>query len=461
MEPARGLAKAQEVEIDAVGFGVRAIAVYFRRNAAMVTRAILYVLFFAGITVAQDAASASRQLPSPAGKYGVSRIGYDWTEKSRVEPTAKIPGDHREIMVYVWYPADKNRKGGRAEYLPGADAIANSTEANAMKEFWGEAWELVSLGKVQIDTSEKAPLAKGKERFPLIIFSPGLGVNSTTYATLIQEVVSRGYVVAAIEPTFEVPAVAFPDGRVLGLSEDATGRHKSGPAGDTKEKFLKRLHTFDTSHLDKWAGDVHFVIDKVTELNAADKDTGPFSGRIDLNNIAAWGHSFGGQAAVHACQIDSRIKACLNAEGWGQDGPIFSFADTPLPSQPLMWMEVHHDPPTDALLTVFHTTREAWEKEHQRQRETNQKELKACPGGSFHVTINLPGIEPFSFTDKPLIQAKSREDIDQARHALEAIEQHTIAFFDRYLKQQNSGLPDSAATLPAGITVEQFGTAPK
>ena len=99
MEPARALAKAQEVEIDAVAFGVRAIAVYFRRNAAMMTRSILYVLFFAGIIVAQDAASASRHLPSPIGKDGVSRIGYDWREKSRVEPTAKIPGDRREIMV--------------------------------------------------------------------------------------------------------------------------------------------------------------------------------------------------------------------------------------------------------------------------------------------------------------------------------------------------------------------------
>jgi hypothetical protein len=32
------------------------------------------------------------------------------------------------------------------------------------------------------------------------------------------------------------------------------------------------------------------------------------SGRIDLKQLAAPGHSFGGQAATHAFQVDSEIK---------------------------------------------------------------------------------------------------------------------------------------------------------
>jgi pimeloyl-ACP methyl ester carboxylesterase len=286
-----------------------------------------------------------------------------------------------------------------------------------------------------------------------------LGVNASTYTALIEEVVSRGYIVAAIEPTFEVPAVAFPDGRVLGLSEDATGRHTVSPPGDTKEKLLQRLHDFDAGHLDQWAADIRLTIDKVTEINAADKNVEPFSGRVDIANIAAWGHSFGGQATARACQTEPRLKACLNADGVSPDGPIFSYPDTALPSQPFLWMEVHHDPPTDELLTVFHTTREAWDKDHQAQQAANQKQLKAAPGGSFHVTINLPGVEHYSFSDKPLIQAKTSRDADQATHALEAIEQYTLAFFDRYLKQQSNGMLDQAATPTAGVTVESFAAA--
>ena len=407
-----------------------------------------------------DAEPASKQLLTPTGKYGVSRISYDWADKTRIEPTAKIPGDHREILVYIWYPTDKNRKDGRAEYLPGVDAIANSREVNASKEFWGDAWPQVSLGAVRIDASEAAPLPKGKDRFPLLIFSPGLGVNSTAYSTLIAEVVSRGYVVAAIEPTFEAPAVAFSDGRVIGLSEDATGRRQS-PEGASKQEFLKRLHDFDLAHFDKWAGDIRLTIDEVTGLNASEADDGQFSGRIDLANIAAWGHAFGGRAAAHACQLDSRIKACLDEDGSGEEGPIFPFEDAGMPTQPFLWIEPFHNPPSDDQLSAFHITREAWDKDHEERLANSEKELKACSGGSYHLTINRPGIEHFSFTDRPLIEAKSQEETDQATHAMEVIEQYSIAFFDRFLKKQEGGLLEKTAKPPDGVTLEQFGGATK
>jgi hypothetical protein len=41
----------------------------------------------------------------------------------------------------------------------------------------------------------------------------------------------------------------------------------------------------------------------------------PFAGHLDFSRVGAFGHSFGGMAAAHACQIDRRIKACLNQDG--------------------------------------------------------------------------------------------------------------------------------------------------
>jgi predicted dienelactone hydrolase len=225
------------------------------------------------------------------------------------------------------------------------------------------------------------------------------------------------------------------------------------PKKNSKEKFLQRLHDFDAGHLDKWAADIRLTIDKVAEIDSADKNTEPFSGRVDINNIGAWGHSFGGLAAARACQTETSIKACLNADGVSADGPIFAYPDTAFPLQPFLWMEVHHDPPTDDFLNAFHTTREAWDKNHQTQLATNEKEMKACSGGSFHLTIHLPGVEHLSFTDKPLITAKDSEETDKAAHALEAIEQYSLAFFDRYLKQQNGGVLDSGTT---GVAVQTF-----
>jgi hypothetical protein len=56
-------------------------------------------------------------------------------------------------------------------------------------------------------------------------------------------------------------------------------------------------------------------------------------------------------------------------------------------------IDVFHGPPTDAQLAPYKMTRKDWEKDHQAQLATNNQQLKDCPGGSYHVSINLPGIE--------------------------------------------------------------------
>jgi len=419
---------------------------------------ILVCTVYAVLGVAQQTGGgASKRLPAPHGKYGVARIGYDWLDKSRPEPFSRVAGAHREIMVFVWYPVDRGLRKEAAEYLPGATIIAKSTGSESMKNFWDDAWGLVLAGKIEADTSAAAPVAKGRERFPLIVFAPGLGVPSTAYTTLIEEVVSHGYIVASIEPTYEVPAVAFPDGRVLPYSEAATGRNQPPPPDETREKFLRRMHAFDGPHLDRWAEDIGFTVDQVTLLNHAGRKAAPFSGRVDLTNIAAWGHSFGGRAAPRACQLDHRIEACLNADGLGPDGPIFRYEGTSLPSQPFMWMEVFHEPPSDEQLAQYQMTRKDWDKNHQTQLTTDEQELNECPGGSYHVSINLPGIDHFSFTDKPLIDSDKKEDTDDAVHALGAIESYSLAFFDRYLRHNDNHLLDEAAARPQGVALERLG----
>jgi hypothetical protein len=428
------------------------------QSAISTIRSVLIGSVFLSIVCsAQQPETTFKQLPAPRGKYAVGRIAYDWVDKTRPETLSKIPGANRELMVYVWYPAEPVDDHERAEYLPGAQTIAKSSESGKEKEFWGDNWPVVASGDVRTSTIDRPRIARTKERFPLIVFSPGLGVSSTTYTTLIQEVVSHGYIVAAIDPTYEVPVVAFPDGRVVPYLEEATLRHQSTPPGENREQFLKRMHAFDAPHLDKWAADMRFAIDQVALLNEAEKTTSPFSGRVDLIEIAAWGHSFGGRAAARACQLEPRITACLNADGLGTEGPIFVYEGASLPSQPFLWMEVFHEPPTDAQLAPYGTTRKEWDKNHQVQLVTNERQLKDCPGGSYHVRINMPGIEHMSFSDQLFIESEKKEDLDNAARSLQVIEDYTVAFFDRYLKQSKGALLEVTTERPASITLEKFG----
>lgn len=62
-----------------------------------------------------------------------------------------------------------------------------------------------------------------------------------------------------------------------------------------------------------WVGDVRFVMDQLAVLNGSASDR--FSGRLDLQRIGVFGHSFGGATALEECHLDSRCKAALDIDG--------------------------------------------------------------------------------------------------------------------------------------------------
>ena len=133
-----------------------------------------------------------------------------------------------------------------------------------------------------------------------------------------------------------------------------------------------------------------------------------------------------------------------------------TFNGESLPAEPFMWIDVLHEPPTDAQLAPYKMTRQDWEKDHQAQLATNNQQLKDCPGGSYHVSINLPGIEHFSFTDQPLAGAVAAEDARNAAQALTTIEDYVSAFFDKHPKHAGDTRLDHSYGF-SGVSVERFG----
>jgi predicted dienelactone hydrolase len=400
------------------------------------------------------------RLPQPAGKYGIARIAYDWVDYSRPDTFSKVPGSHREIMVYVWY-ATKSDLGNRtlSEYLPHVEEIAKKLSSAELEDGWGSSWHRVFSKEVLTNTHESTPVAAGTEKFPLLVFSPGEGVPETSYTTFFQDVVSRGYVVASIEPTYESPAVGFSDGRVVHSSSKALVDRQIAP-GESRSQFLARMHALEAPHLDRWAADIRFVIDQLSTKVKRSNEATPFADRIDVRKVGAWGHSIGGRAAVRACQLDKRIKACLNADGAGPDGPIFPYEGTTLPRQPFLWIEASPTlPPTDEILALYKITRQQWQAERDERLAAFERQLRSCPGGSYHLAINIPGIDHYSFTDWALLEAENKEDFAKAARALDLLQNYVIAFFDKHLRNAKNTLLDKQANLSAGITLQKYGKA--
>jgi len=64
--------------------------------------------------------AATPVLPVPSGTFGIGRIGYEWMDPSRPDTDSADPNAHRDVMVYLWYPAPRTDIGRTGPYLPGA-----------------------------------------------------------------------------------------------------------------------------------------------------------------------------------------------------------------------------------------------------------------------------------------------------------------------------------------------------
>ena len=79
------------------------------------------------------------QLPSPSGKFAVGRLGgQHLTDSARPDRFSSDATKHRELMIYVWYPAQLSNHPSFEAYVPRAKQIeASVCGRRGMRELSG------------------------------------------------------------------------------------------------------------------------------------------------------------------------------------------------------------------------------------------------------------------------------------------------------------------------------------
>jgi dienelactone hydrolase len=383
------------------------------------------------------------KLPDPSGAFRIGRVSYEWIDAARPDPYSADPAAHRALMVYLWYPAPRGAAGATAPYLPSAKQMDADPDVRPhMVEEYGSLWPLMVSGDIKSHAIEDAPVAKAPKLFPVVLLSHGLGGTGLEYTSLIEELVSHGYAVAAIEHTYTASAVAFPDGRVV------PAHHDTVPDGLSAEQRWQRMIASAAIEFSRGADDVIFVLNKLAELNKSGAQGFPLGGRLDLNRVAAVGHSAGGDFATRACQLDARIRACVSLDG--ELAPVEAFPEFPdgkRMQQPVLLLEVDQTgkrkPFSEAQFADF--------------QKKEEEQLNECPKGSYHVLLNAPGLFHGSFSDYWLRTANGdAAKTEQALHNLRLTQSFTLAFLDKYLKDEKEPLLDSPSQSPEA-TVRRYG----
>nr|WP_175407368.1 hypothetical protein [Streptomyces sp. TRM64462] len=302
--------------------------------------------------------------PEPSGRYAVGTTVAQWTDRSRPEAATADPDDRRTIVAQLWYPArESTAEPERAQYLGRTQAEAR-TVAGALADYAGlPAFVLDGLPDARSHAVPDAPAAERGGRFPVVLFSPGLGGVRTQNTAWAEEIASHGYVVAALDHPYDSAAVVLADGRTLRTKVAATGD------ADTDER---RAAGWTATR----AADLRFALTRLTGLDRGDTP-GPLTGRIDTGRAAATGHSLGGAAALLAARQDERFTAVIDIDGAPHDP-----APGPYP-QPVLALTQAIGPDTDPDYIPRLT-----------------RTLNSSTATSYRLTV--PGTAHLTFTDAPL-----------------------------------------------------------
>ena len=388
-------------------------------------------------------AQTPRTLPSPSGPLAVGRVSMHLVDPTRIEPLSPNHG-YRELMVDVWYPAEPSAER-TADYLD-APAFERVLGAKGFQEQFGDASDVIKAGRVQTHAASGAPFSRAVSRSPLLIFSPGGGMVREVYSAQIEDLVSHGYVVAAITHTYDGIVAVFPDGHVV--THDGT-RWPEIPsvAGE-----------LNLNQLEWHARDITFVVDELMRANRTTSSPLPFAGHLQTSRIGAFGHSLGGMAAAHACQIDRRIKACLNQDGAAAMKPFYLDARGWGMDQPFMLIEraPRTTPPSDQELAAMKLTRPQADQLIARLRHDMDATLRSTAQGSYRVVLETAPTTHEDFTDLPFLGAPTASEADTRARILAVVRRWTRAFFDQTLRGQKQPMLATKSPHEFIETVQRF-----
>jgi predicted dienelactone hydrolase len=381
----------------------------------------------------------------PTGSYEVGTASFMLEDRGKVDTNRSNTTDaadsidstdYRKLMIQVWYPAELDSNAQRAPYVEHISPLLEGVgDAISIPPFL-----LSHLQYVQSNAYKDVRVAKAQAKYPVLLFSHGLTGFRNQNTFQVEELASHGYIVVSIDHPYDAAAVVYPDQSVISLK-------------------LESLSGFD-SYVDKskvWLEDSQFVLDSLTShqavTGAASNELKQLTAHMDMSQIGALGHSFGGATAVQLLMTEPRIKAAVNMDGvlYGQPVPEQGL------SKPYLQMNAEQSIDdewfTQSLDQAVKMTGRSKESYEQFWAESKDRRKKATSGSDAY-SIMINHANHMSFTDfylySPLLHPKKAPP----KPVHQSINQLSLAFFDRYLKGDTSINIASVAKKLSPVTLQ-------
>jgi len=377
------------------------------------------------------------RFPQPTGPYGVGTRVYSWTDRTRPEPFTPAPGDRRELVVQIWYPAT-----GRGEPQPYMDS--SEPVRVVAGPLHVPAFLLGNVEHAPTHALRDAPAIEG--RFPVLLNPAGFSAFRDSSLFWIEDLASHGYVVVGLDQPGTSAATVLSSGRVIRVIDKPVFdrymplalAHASDPSATLNGVALPG------GVIPFLADDLRFVL---SQMEILDRDDPILAGHLDTGRAGAFGMSLGGYVAPEACHRDRRFHACLAADA----GKTVAVAREGL-AQPLMIIGRDAD-----VMRAERSKAGGWpEPEIAHTIDSQRAMFEHNRADAYYVTMN--GMFHLNWTDAPIWSPIVRwiglaGPIDPYRGFAQT-NAYTLVFFDHYLKGRPSPLLDETPGRQPDVRLE-------
>jgi hypothetical protein len=345
----------------------------------------------------------------------VGRKVKEITDFNRKESFSEIE-ENRKFMISIFYPVENQWQEAKSPAY--VDLFSPQVE-EAVKNFKNMGMKEYHLRNLKTNCYNDAPMLEDANNYPVIIYSPGIGVDRDMYIFNINKLVLEGYIVITVGPTYDTLFTVFPNKEVVYQSKVVQDTHP------TDFSFLKQL-------IDIRINDISLLLDSLTEWNETDKS---FRSKFDLNKIGVIGHSLGGATIYELAKKDERIKA-----GIILDGSLHLISHEKQITVPFLLVRQQN--------STLEQMKQIWSNEVAEAYSEGQKLLYDALTG-FKSFIKVKDSDHMTFTDVPVIFNPD----ESVKNTHDVINDITITFFVEFLGDKNSAFSELVNTNSPGFCV--------